>query len=282
MPNDPLLQRLSDLSWPQPKMDRPQVEPGQLWRAAWQDVACLVVILEVPVGRQVSVAAASEAGSGDETAVVASTDAGLSSLLWGSVTASIKVFTLEYRLADLSGESLAAVINTMHGENPNAWARISSPLDDRALVKADLLAAVEYLARAEWVPRAAGMALSEQAKRSGLGVAEVSSALEIPAGDARALLQGKRAPRTTELGALSELFGEVYMEAVSYDADLVAFMDLPEYRERLERRGASRRMTDPVALRRSFAEDLMPVAARMRSQPKRDWRTLMEEVLRAD
>lgn len=282
MPNDPLLQRLTMLAWPHPAMDRPQVEPGQLWRAAWQDMACLVVVLEARVGRQVFVAAASEERSGDEAAVLATTDAGLSPLVWGSVTASIKIFTLDYRLAMLSADALAAVRTAVHGEGPNIWAHISSPLDDRALLRADLVAAVEYLAKAEWVPRSAGIPLAVQAKKSGLGVAEVSSALEIPPGDARALLQGKRAPRPGEVDLLTELFGEVSMEAISYDADLLALMDLPEYRERLERRGASHQLTDPIALRRRFAEELMPVAARMRSPFTRDWRSLIDEALDAD
>lgn len=281
MPKDPLLQRLSELPWPQPAIDRPPVEAGQLWRAAWQDTACLVVVLEAPLGRQVLVAAASGEEPGDETAVLAATDTGLSPLVWGSVAASIKVFTLEHRLADLSAGSFAAVQDAVRGDKLNTWAHISSPLDDRSLVRADLLDSLDYLANAEWVPRTSGVPLSEQAEKAGLGVAEVARTLEIPPGDARALLHGKRALKANEVGTLTELFDAVPMEAIAYDEELVGFMDLPEYRERLGMWGASRRLTNPVSLRRSFADELMPMAPRMRSGSKRDWRTLIEEVLGA-
>lgn len=282
MTTDPLLQRLAGLAWPRPAMDRPAVGAGQLWRAAWRDNACLVVVLDAPVGRRVLVAAATSDEPGDDSVVLATTDAGLSPYVWGSVTGKIKVLTLEHRVADLTVDALDAVRDAVSGAGPGVWAPISSPLDDRALVRAELVDAVEGLEQAEWVPQSQGITLADQATQAGIGVPDISRALDLAPGDARALLLGKRAPRTDELAPLIKLLGAPPVVAVRYDEELVAYLDRPEYRQRLERRTAARGITDPAAQRRAVAEELMPAAARMRSGSRRDWAALIDEVLGAD
>jgi hypothetical protein len=282
MTNDPLLQRLSGLAWPRPSMDHPDPSAGQLWRAEWRDIVCLVVVLAGPVGREVAVAAAIAEEVGDEASLPATTESGLIPVVWCAVAKSIKVVTLEHRLADLTADGRDAVQQAVAGRSPHRWARISSPLDDRAVVRAELTDALEQLAAAEWAPQADGGSLAHQAEAAGVGVSEVRRRLGIAPGDARNLLQGGRSPRLEELAPLTELLGAPPEGGVSYDPELVHDLELPRFRARLEQRAAATGETDPVALRRAFAEELLPMAARMRGQARRDWKAIIAEVLSAD
>ena len=282
MTTDPLLQRLSGLPWPRPALDLPEPTAGQFWRAAWEKTACLVVLLGPPRGRVVPVAAASSEAVGDETTVLAATEDGLSPAVWGSVTGSIKLFALEHRIADLTVEAFAAVRDAVAGTAPGRWAPIDNVLDDRTLVRAQLVEGIERLAEAEWVPQASGRTLAEQAAAAGIDVPEVYRALGVPPGDARNLLLGRRPVRPEEKGPLTELLGTAPEEGFSYDEELMMAIDQPQRRARMERQERAGVWTDPVALRRALAETVLPMAARMRGQAHRDWGALVDEVLDAD
>src|SRR5262245_25458484 len=95
MSPDPLLHRLAQLNWPSPVADHPDPAPGQLWRSSWNGVAGIVVILAPPIARSVEVAAASTDQTGDERTVLADTLVGMTAAVWTTITAKIKLFTLE-------------------------------------------------------------------------------------------------------------------------------------------------------------------------------------------
>ena len=189
MTTDPLLERLSGLPWPHPRCDQPELAVGQLWRGSWGPTTCLIVVLETPQDRYVLVAAASSEPFGDEHSLTVQTDVDLMPVAWGSVTASIKLFTLEHRLGDLTTESLGHLRQTVanHGTSPH-WPRISSPLDDRILERAELEDSLLRLAEAEWAPQASVRSLADQATAAGIDVVDVRKALNIPPGEARNLL----------------------------------------------------------------------------------------------
>jgi len=165
MPTDPLADRLRQLTWPDVTMDRPEPSLGQLWRAAWADVACLVVVIEPPAGRTVRAAAASANLIGDDSTVVALTTGEMPVTVWADVTGSVKTCTLEHRVTDLTHNSLIELGAAVSGHRPRRWPAIHDDLDDRAVLRAGLQGRITALADAEWRPTAReGPTLAELAR----------------------------------------------------------------------------------------------------------------------
>lgn len=277
MTTDPLLERLGGLRWPRPALDHPDPAPGQLWRASWNDTVCLVVVLAPTLGRTVLVAAAGDDEVGDELTVLASTVHDLSPAVWAGVTANIKTFTLEHRLSDLTSDSLASLRQAAGGHRPGTWARISSDLDDRVLVRAELAGRLEELAEAEWLPADASEAptLAQLATVRGLAASQLADELGVTPGDARRLLQAKREPTAAELQKLTELLGAAPASATQFDEALVASLDHPGFRPRLQLLASTEHHDDEVVARRVLAEQMMALAARQRSPGQRDWTALI-------
>jgi transcriptional regulator with XRE-family HTH domain len=284
MANDPLLRSLSGLSWPTPVGDQPDPEPGQLWRAAWADVASLVVVVEPHHGRTVSVLGATADRIGDDAAVVAATEHGLRPSVWTGVFAVIKMFTLEHRVTDLTDECFAAVTAVAAGRRRGDWPPITSDLDDRALVRADLVERLRSQSEAEWRPTAdpGATSLAAQAATAGIQPSQVAEALGITPGDARRLLQGRREPSANEVALLADVLGAAPAVTVKFDDDLAAGLDLPEFRPQLRLIAKDEHAGDEVAARRAFAGRMLAIAARHREPGQRNWVALIRETLRAD
>jgi transcriptional regulator with XRE-family HTH domain len=284
MATDPLLRRVAALSWPTPLDDQPDPAPGQLWRAAWAGISSLVVIAAPHHDRTVPVYAATADGIGDDAAIVADTTHGLRPSVWVGITNTIKMFTLEHRITNLTDESLAAAASVAAGERRGDWPPIINNLDDRALVRADLREWLGGLANAEWRPAVDPnvTSLSAHAAAAGLQPSQVADALGISPGDARRLLQGKREPSTQELAILTDLFGAAPGVVVEFDDELVADLDLPEFRPQLRLIASSEHGGDEAAARRAFAGRMLALAARQRESGRRNWVALIREVLRED
>lgn len=284
MPIDPLLQRLRQLQWPTPTSDHPDPEPGQLWRAAWSDVACLVVILAGPEGRTTRVAGATAEQVGDDATVIASTAHAMAPAVWASVSANIKNFTLEHRITDVTTGSFADLLAAAARPAVGAWAPILDDLDDRALIRADLNDRLHSLAEAEWLPAAGGDAptLAELAGVASIAPSRLADELGITPGDARRLLQGRRAPAPSELETLTRLLGTEPAVAIDFDEDLVVDIDLPEFRPDLRIVAANEHGGDEVAARRALAGQMMALAARHREPGQRNWGALLRDALRED
>lgn len=282
MATDRLLRRLRELEWPTPAMDQPEVAAGQLWRAAWQEVACLVVILDDPVGRTVRVAAASADDFGDDTALRAETTGGLRPTVWGSLVTYIKTFTLEARVTELTAASLTAVRLVVEGHWAGQWAPITSDLDDRSIARVELSERLVQLAQAEWLPEAseAGATLAELADEAGLTTSEIAAELSITPGDARRVLQGKRELAPSELDIVTAIFGVRPQPSAVFDDELVEELDLPLHRPLLDMWARRHNTDDPAAVRRAAAGQVLALAARHRQPGGRNWNALITEVLR--
>lgn len=283
MSTDPLLDRLRRLTWPETAGDQPDPVPGQLWRAAWGGIVALVVTLEETRDRTVNVAASTVDEPGDERTVVAQTLSGFMPLVWASVSARIKAFTLEHRIADLTADSFAAVREAVAGDGPAPWAPIEDVLDDRTVVRAELIDTVQGLAEAEWLHLvAAPVTLSDTAADAGFPPSEVARVLGITPGDARRLLRGVREPKPAEAERLTALFGSPPPTGATYDEQLVMDMDAPEFRPAIVQRARHRHGADEAEARRALASEMMAMAARQRGPGARNWKALLRETLRED
>ena len=112
---DPLLQRLNELSWPTVVLDQPEPVSGQLWRAEWDGTACLVVVSGKRVGRILPVMAATSDHVGDEKTIVVETRNGMTLSVWTGVARTIKTFTLDHRIADLTSSSFDLITRVAEG-----------------------------------------------------------------------------------------------------------------------------------------------------------------------
>ncbi|MCY3849711.1 MAG: hypothetical protein OXF75_02775 [Acidimicrobiaceae bacterium] len=281
---DPLLQRLKELNWPTMALDRPEPEPGQLWRAEWERVACLVVISGTRSGRNVPVMAATSDHIGDERAVVVSAENGMKPSVWGGLAKSVKMFTLAQRITDLTHQSIRMLAAVAVGQRDGDWAPISNNLDDRVLVRADLVDKLQGFSEAEWMPtvRDDEQTLADLAVNFGIPPSQIAVSLGITPGDARRLLKGQREPSPDELSVLTELLGPISSAGIRFDEDLVASLDLPEFRPRLRLIASEEHNDDEVAARRVYAGRLMAMAARHRKSGQRNWAELIREALHAD
>lgn len=284
MATDPLLRRLSELTWPTLALDRPELAPGQLWRAEWERAACLVVISGARVGRTVPVMAATSDHIGDASAVVASAENGMTPSVWGGVSNSIKMFTLAHRITDLTSESLETLTVVVSGQQRGDWAPITSDLDDRVLVRADLTETLQNLSNAEWIPTISKNTptLAKLADAAELRASEVAERLGITPGNARRLLGGQREPSSDELQVLSELLGSIPDASARFDDDLVASIDMPEFRPRLRSIANEEHDGDEAAARRASAGRVMAMAARHRERGPRNWAALVRQAFHAD
>lgn len=280
MDADSLLDRLNRLTWPAAALDQPEPAPGQLWRAEWDGSACLVLIFGEPSDRTVPVLAATSDHIGDDRAVVAVADNGVEPAVWAGITASVMTFTLEHRITELAGESLEKVGAVAAGEQAGDWAPITSNLDDRVLVRAELTERLEILSSAEWLSTSSsGSTLAELASDAGISVGQVAEHLGITPGAARRLLLGQQPARTDQADALEKLIGSVPDTAVQFDAELVSSLDQPEFRPALQLAATRSHQGDEIAARREFAGQIMALAARPRERGSLTWAALIRERL---
>ena len=282
MDTDSLLGRLSDLTWPTPTLDQPEPARGQLWRAEWDGKACLVVVFGERLGRTAPALAATSDHVGDERAIVAEAANGMEPAVWGGVTALLMTFTLEHRITDLTDRSLERLAAVALGEEAGDWAPITSDLDDRVLVRAELTERLRNISEAEWLPAASGgRPLDELASEAGVTTSHVAEHLGITPGAARRLLLGQQEPTSDQAGALTELLGSAPSTAMQFDEELVADLDLPEFRSRLRQIAAESHQGDEMTARRELAGQMMALAARPRERGSLTWAALIRERLRA-
>ena len=282
MDADSLLDRLNRLTWPTPALDQPEPTRGQLWRAEWDGAACLVLIFGARSGRTVPVLAATSDHIGDDQAVVAIAENGMEPAVWASITVPIMTFTLEHRITNLTSQSLEKLGSVAAGQQAGKWAPITSDLDDRALVHAELTERLQVLSEAEWLPTASsGPTLAELASDAGVTTSQVAEHLGITPGAARRLLLGQKAASSDQAGALAELLGPAPDTAVRFDDALVADLDQPEFRSRLRLIATQSYRGNEIAARREFAGQMMALAARPRERGSLTWAALIRERLRA-
>jgi len=282
MATDPLLERLTAQSWPKPIGDHPAPRPGQLWRATWDGVVALVVVLSSPTGRRIEVAAASPELTGDESAIEIETTNSMRVVVWLSISSDIMMFTLDHRIGDLSEDAIQMLRGPDHTRHK--WGPILSVLDDRAVERARLQGELAVMHDAEWLSVSGPQPTDVRAlvASRGLKASEIARALSTTAGSARRLLQGGRELAPGEADLLAPLLGALPSSAVDFDPQLVEALDLPRFRPAIDERAANRFSRNEVAARRDLATAVLGMAARHRSPGERNWQLLVDEALRAD
>ncbi len=253
---------------------------GQLWRASWDDVAQLVLVLRIiGTGTAVVAPVTTDPPACDESSVVVSADLtmlGHTATLWGGLAMEVPFLVFDLLLGDLAPTVVDAVEHVaadggaeMLPEGVSAGTPVVSPFDPAAEVRAELSDALERLRGAAWAPRAlgSGKSLRELLRgRSDVPVLmeELTKALGLGLPDMLSILMGKRpvtpeqAPLVARVTGLTE---EEVLSAVSpLPSGLVSELDRPRWRKAL--RAQRRSGESETAARLTVAYGTLALAAR--------------------
>jgi DNA-binding transcriptional regulator YdaS (Cro superfamily) len=258
----------------------PDPSRGQLWRASWDDVTQLVIVLRVTaVGSATVVPVTVDPPASDEASVVA--DAALTLLgheatLWGGFAADIPFLVFDVLLGVVAPTIVAAAERAAVGEGSDelpeglrAGSHVESPFDPAAQVRAELSDALDLLRHAAWAtPSApAGKPLPELLKgRNDVPalLRKIAETLGLKPPEVMSIMKGARpvlpdqAPVFARITGLTEQ--EVLSAAPPLPDDLILELDRPKWRKALTARRAS--AGSEGAARRSVAYGALALAAR--------------------
>lgn len=280
MPGDDLRRRVGALPWPKPANDQP-AEParGDIWRASWGGTSLLLLITATSEAA-VTGAALTPPETGDEQTLVLTADAsplpGVAFHVWLGVRAELPIRALDERLGSVPDASMARLRTDAGGDFPP----ITSPLDNRAGLRADLEERIAALAAAEWQPAQAGPALRDLV---GLPPGQFAKAIGILPGDATQIYERRRPLDDEAVQRVATTFN-LDVDAViaatrpEIPGEILSLFDHPG-RCRLVRRRARQEGTSEVAVMHTIADPLAQMAARTTGHEQPDWASLIDRAL---
>ena len=252
---------------------------GQLWRALWDDLAQLVLVLRITgTGTAVVAPVTTDPPACDESSVVVSADLtmlGHTATLWGGLATEVPFLVFDLLVGDLAPTVVDAVEDVADGgaemlpDGVSAGAPVVSPFDPAAVVRAELSDSLERLRGAAWAPRALGSGKSLRELLRGRSdvpalMEELRKALGLRLPDVLSILLGKRPVTPEQASAVAQVTGlteEQVLSAVSpLPASLVSELDRPRWRKAL--RAQRKPGESEAAARLSVAYGTLALAAR--------------------
>ncbi len=257
-------------AWNEPA---PDVEAGQLWRAAWQDAAEMVFITAVSDGQVMAAPVTVDSDFADEhTAVLPpeATSAGVALAVWAGLTRQLPMFVLD-RLVGRAAEgwSTPDVLTAARERGALNGTPLVDAVDRRHEYRAQLQDALEVLATASWAPAGSGT-LGTLLRGAGVKAEQVAQSLHATPQEALALLRNELPVTSEQARALAALAGTSEAELLDANpappVDLVAQLDQPRRRRQVQAL-ASRRGTDELTARRTAVFESWRFAARQTGAP---------------
>jgi hypothetical protein len=233
----------------------------------WQETALVALVAEVdpPLVKAVPVTLDAEPDDSAVLAPASAHDLGVDVVIWASDDAEVPMRVLEFKLGALSGSGAARL-----APGTTNW----GPTDPRSRLRASLQDAVESLADASWAPSATDEALDLEVLLDSVDFDDVVTAVgSVPlAGRLRrggAMLTEEQAARLADL--LGVPVGQLIAATLpALPDDLVAAMDTPEVRARVDR-VASSRHREEIETWRSCAYAVLALAAREHDRKQTAW-----------
>jgi hypothetical protein len=253
----------------------PDPARGQLWRAAWDDVTQLVMVIEVSQPGTVTVVpVTTDPPAADDTSVVL--DAGMTILgqtatVWGGIAAPVPLVVFDL----LIGAVGAAVVNAVEqvavgGQTAlptgiTVGPPVTSPFDPAAEVCAGLTDNLERLRVAAWAPAQSGSAQTLRdllGKRLDLDALQAALGVGLPA--VIGIVMGKRPVTPDQAAAIAAVTGltaqQVLAAVPPVPAELVHELDHPRWRAAL--RAHRQPHESEAAARLTVAYGVLALAAR--------------------
>lgn len=255
---------------------------GQLWRAAWEGAAEMVLLVSVDAGDRTDAPRPGRAGGSvrvlpvtvdvafadERTAVLPGkvSSVGVPLAAWTGLVRDLPLFVLDRFLGQVDAhwvqpdELLAAA----HDGRAGVGTAVQDVVDSRNEYRARLTDAFDELAGASWAPHGQGN-LGKLLTAAGLGPAEVAQKLAVRPQDALSLLRGQLPVTAEQAGVVAHALGVPEVEVLATNpappADLVSRLDQPRRRRQLQAL-AERGQTDERTARLSAAYGTWRMAAR--------------------
>jgi len=257
----------------------PDPAPGQLWRAAWDEIAQLVLVIEVSrPGTAVVAPVTIDPPAADDTSVVLDADVTVLdhvATVWGEIAAPVPLRVFDLLIGAVAAavatavEQVAAGHRTVLPAGVRVGDPVTSPFDPAAEVRAELSDDLERLGAALWALAGSDTAQTLRdllGKSLDLSALQVALGLDLPA--VIGIVMGKR-PVTPEqaaaVAAVTGLAAEQVLAAVSpLPVELVSELDHPRWRTALRTRRQPGQ--SEAAARLTVAYGVLALAARQTGQ----------------
>jgi hypothetical protein len=233
----------------------PEPAPGQLWRARWGDVVELVLLFAVASDTvQVAPASVDVECADDGAVVVAESDTslGIPVAVWDVLARELPMRVLDRHAGHLAPDlaTPAGVAEAALQGRAQRGRSAFSPLDPCLQFRSHLDDALDTFRAARWAPTGTG-SLAVVLRGAGVEVTQLMDLLEVPAQRALALLRGRAAVTEEEAERLQPVTGLTVADLLAANpalpAGLVACLDRPIWRARVQRLAVRSRMPEPVA-----------------------------------
>ncbi|MGW0582227.1 hypothetical protein ACWD25_41285 [Streptomyces sp. NPDC002920] len=279
--------------------DPAQVEltTGQVWRARWDEVSMLVLVLDVDDLEVSAVPVTIDPPGEDETSVVVDgsrTAFGVDTTVWAGLVCCVPMRVLE-RVVDTWDDDIVGCTTARAQDRPGpvvAGLRegqpIRSALEPAAEVRAGLADDLEYLQRAPGLPiqesgRPAGSLASLLGDRLDLGA--LCAALQLPQPEVMRLLRGKTPLSLDQVDTVASATGlpaeQITRTIRPLPADLVQAVEHPRWRSVWVRR-ARRLGVSETQARLSGGYGTFALAARQTGGGAADWDARLRQFLRSE
>ncbi|WP_093481309.1 MULTISPECIES: hypothetical protein [unclassified Streptomyces] len=271
-----------------------ELEPGQVWRARWDEVSMLVLVLDVDAREVNAVPVTIDPPGEDETSVVVDgsrTAFGVDATVWAGLVSCVPMRVLE-RVVDVWDDDIVGCTAAQAQGRPALAAAgvrggqpIRSALEPDAEVRAGLTDDLEYLRHAPGLPveesgRPAGTLASLLGARPDLRT--LCSALEMPQPEVMKLLRGKIPLPPDRIDAIASATGlpaaQIARTVRPLPADLVYAAEHPRWRSVWVRRARQLEVSEAQA-RLSGGYGAFALAARQTGGGVADWDARLRQFL---
>lgn len=280
MPGDNLRQRVNRVPWATPPQDiGGDVAAGDLWQATWARSRLLVLIL-VAAENNITVSPVTETEAGDDgTALLPGDQSPLDGVpfhVWLGLRAVLPQRVLDRRLGPVGPGFRRRLGDT----SPAAFPPITSPLDNRSQVRADLEDRLEALSQAEWQPSATGRSIRELV---GVPPGQFAKAIDILPGDAVNVFARRRPLTPSEADRAATTFNLDLADVVAATTpvvpdEVISIFDHPRRSRLVHRRAQETGVTEPEVMRQITAP-LLEMAARTTGHTPPNWEALIDDAL---
>ncbi|MEN3539353.1 hypothetical protein AAH991_29875 [Microbispora sp. ZYX-F-249] len=275
--------------------DPDHLEPavGQVWRAEWDDVSRLVLLLAAEERHWRVVPVSVEPTGEDDHSLVVDTSHtafAVEVTAWAGLSALIPTGTLSRVIDDWSRDITNWCADTAGGtlHEPPAGTRRGGPATDpfsaSATVRASLADDLDVLVAAPLVPIQASTPVDLKAATGRVGLAAVIAALQLPQPTVMKIVQGKHPVTKQQAHVLAGLFGyaaeEIMMAAGGLPLGLATELEQPRWRETW--RSLCRRLgVSEYAARLQAGYGAFATAFRQTGGTAPDWRSRISQWLAA-
>lgn len=268
--------------------DRWPLRPGAVWRARWDDVALLVLLVGIPTATTVGAAPVTFDDTGadaDALLVTAPAVSGVPLTVWRTLRRDLPLAVLDRPVDEVTP---AVVAWTTGGPAPDdaqlggpALPSIAPRSSVRAGLEDDLDALMEAVPALGPAPvRSAAASTQKRLSPSDEQFAALMDRLGTGLPAVLDLIDGKREPNRIEAAALMDILG-VTPEVARHPAELIIEMCQPRWKVTVLDL-ARRRGTNEASARTEMAYGAFALAARQTGEQHPDWRERLARWVEAE